>query len=283
MVAFVFAFTLPRKTTYTRPLVPLRFLDVFTDRDRDILRRRMVLEDRARSKDITSIGIKEVFKHLTTNHLIWGHSLVALIALTPKGGLLLYAPTIIKNLGFDKITANLLAAVSNFALIALSILAARISDWTRLRGPVCFACTVYALVFAGVQYAVTPSDDKWLKYGIFVVFMAGNATFQGINSAWMSTNLRDPTALGIGQAVIVMATNCGGLIGQQIFRDDDAPRYTRGFLTIMCLYGGTMIMIVGLTYLYWRKNRNMVRLTAGTTGEEEGGNGQTEEERRFEI
>lgn len=236
-------------------MVGIAAFDLFTQRERDIMTRRIALEDRSRSTELSPITPRDALRTLSTNYYIWLHSLVALISLTPKGGLLLYAPTIIKNLGFDKINANLLASVSNYALILLSVLAARISDWLQLRGPVCGVCTIYALVFAGVQYSMALSTDKWGKYAVFVMFMAGNATFQGVNSAWLASNVKSPKELAVGQALIVMAANLGGLAGQQLFRDDDAPRYTRGFLGIIGLYSGTMVLIVGLTMLYWFKSR----------------------------
>lgn len=236
-------------------MVGIAAFDIFTQRERDIMTRRIALEDTSRSAELSPINPRDALQALCTNYYIWLHSLVALISLVPKGELLLYAPTIIKNLGFDKVTANLLASVSNYALILLPGFAARISDWLQLRGPVCGACTIYALVFAGVQYSMVLSTDKWGKYAVFVMFMAGNATFQGVNSAWLASNVKNPKDLAVGQALIVMAANLGGLAGQQLFRDDNAPRYTRGFLGIIGLYSGTMVLVMGLTMLYWFKNR----------------------------
>lgn len=274
-VAFSFLFLLPRAPSWTRPLIGLPALDMFNDRERQIMAARIIKEDRGRAVELSSITFREALRYLYSNYLIWMHALIAFISLTPKGGLLIYAPTIIKNLGFDKIRANLLASVSNFALVGLAIVAAWVSDKTRLRGPTCFVCTSYALIMAGVQYALTLSTDKWAKYTVFVLFMAGNATFQGINSAWLSGNVRDNKALCIGQALVVMGANLGGLAGQQLFRDEDAPRYARGFLSIMCLYAATLVFVVGATFIYWRKNRNLVR--TGTSSVE----GASSEEREI--
>ncbi|KAF5518471.1 putative transporter [Colletotrichum aenigma] len=178
IVALLFMFLLPKSPRWTRPVVGIAAFDIFTQRERDIMTRRIALEDTSRSAELSPINPRDALQALCTNYYIWLHSLVALISLVPKGELLLYAPTIIKNLGFDKITANLLASVSNYALFLLPVFAARISDWVQLRGPVCGACTIYALVFAGVQYSMVLSTDKWGKYAVFVMFMAGNATFQ---------------------------------------------------------------------------------------------------------
>lgn len=255
LVAAVLFLALPGRPQWTRPCAGLAALDVFSDGERDIMTRRVALEDEHRAVELSSLGPREVLRYLTRSYLAWVHAGLALISLAPKGGLLLYAPTLIKNLGFDTTKANLLAAVPNFALIVLALLAARLSDLTGLRGPVCVLCTVYALVLAGVQYSLVESSDRWAKYAVFVVFMAGNATFQGINSAWVSSNLRDPRAVCVAQALVVMGANLGGLAGQQLFRDEDAPLYTDGFLGIMCIYGGTLVMAAGLTAFYWMQNR----------------------------
>lgn len=257
---------------------------MFNDRERQIMAARIIKEDRGRAVELSAITFRECCRYLYSNYLIWMHALIAFISLTPKGGLLIYAPTIIKNLGFDKIKANLLASVSNFALVGLAVAAAWVSDKTRLRGPICFVCTSYALIMAGAQYALTLSDDKWAKYAVFVLFMAGNATFQGINSAWLSGNVRDNKALCIGQALVVMGANLGGVAGQQLFRDDDAPRYARGFLSIMCLYAATLVFVVGATFIYWRKNRNLVRTgTSSVEGASSSEEREILEESKFRI
>ncbi|KAF4987495.1 hypothetical protein FDECE_15417 [Fusarium decemcellulare] len=269
LVAFSFLFFLPKTPSWTRPLIGIPSLDMFTDRERHIISRRIILEDSSRAVELSSITAKQAIRYLYTNYLIWLHAAIAFISLVPKGGLLLYGPTIIKNLGFDKFMANILASVCNYALVALAVFAAWVSDRTRLRGPICFICTVYALVFAGVQYALVLNTDKWAKYAVFVLFMAGNATFQGINSAWLSANVQDTKALCVGQAFIVMGANLGGLAGQQLFRDDDAPRYTNGFLSIMCLYAGTLILVVCATWMYWNKNRHLCRASEEEANEAE--------------
>ncbi|KAF5988743.1 nicotinamide mononucleotide permease [Fusarium bulbicola] len=245
LVALSFLFFPPRSPSWTRPLINISALDIFSDRDREIMSRRIILEDRARGVQPSSVTIMEVVRYCYTNYYIWLHALISFISLVPKGGLLLYGPTIIKNLGFDKFKANLFVSVCNFALVALAVIAAWISDRAKLRGP-----------------ALVTNTDKWAKYAVFVLFMAGNATFQGINSAWMVSNVRDTKALCIGQALVVMGANLGGLAGQQLFRDSDAPKYTRGFLAIICLYASTLVIVVFVTWMYWNKNRKLVRVSS---------------------
>ncbi|RGP64271.1 hypothetical protein FSPOR_8091 [Fusarium sporotrichioides] len=259
IVSFSFLFLLPRAPSWTRPLINIPALDAFTDREREIMSRRITNEDGGRGVELSSITTMEAIRYLYKNYFIWIHAVIAFISLVPKGGLLLYDPTIVKNLGFDKFKANILVSVCNYALVVLALIAAWVSDRVKLRGPICFICTSYVLIMAGVQYSLVLNTDKWAKYAVFVLFMAGNATFQGINSAWLSSNVRDTKALCVGQALVVMGANLGGLAGQQLFRDEDAPKYTNGFLAIMCLYAATLVLVVLVTGLYWSKNRKLVR------------------------
>ncbi|KAH6994672.1 major facilitator superfamily domain-containing protein [Fusarium venenatum] len=267
-ISFSFLFLLPRAPSWTRPLVNIPALDVFNDRERDIMSRRIRLEDGTRGEELSSFSTMEAIRYLYKNYYIWIHALVAFISLVPKGGLLLYGPTIVKNLGFDKFKANILVSVCNYALVVLALIAARVSDKVKLRGPICFICTAYALIMAGVQYSLVLNNDKWAKYAVFVLFMAGNATFQGINSAWLSSNVRDTKAICVGQALVVMGANLGGLAGQQLFRDEDAPKYTNGVLAIMCFYAVTLVLVVLATGVYWNKNRKLVRTSSVDTSRE---------------
>ncbi|KAH0438404.1 alternative sulfate transporter [Colletotrichum camelliae] len=205
IVAFLFLFLLPKSPGWTRPVVGIAAFDLFTQRERDIMTRRIALEDRSRSTELSPITPRDALRTLSTNYYIWLHSLVALISLTPKGGILLYAPTIIKNLDERQL----------------------VSFGIKLRPHLTLSLGGEDIRLAAAPrpgYSMALSTDKWGKYAVFVMFMAGNVTFQGVNSAWLASNVKSPKDLAVGQALIVMAANLGGLAGQQLFRDDDAPR-----------------------------------------------------------
>ncbi|KAF5592014.1 nicotinamide mononucleotide permease [Fusarium subglutinans] len=181
LVAFSFLFFLPRSPSWTRPIINISALDILSDRDCEIMSRCIILEDRARGVELSSVTIMEAVRYY---------------------------------FGFDKFKANLLASVCNFALVALAVIAAWVSDRAKLRGPISFVCTCYALLLAGAQYALVTNTDKWAKRAVFVLLMAGNAMFQGINSAWVVSNVRDTKAFCIGQALVIMGENLGGLAAQ---------------------------------------------------------------------
>ncbi|KAH6986476.1 major facilitator superfamily domain-containing protein [Ilyonectria sp. MPI-CAGE-AT-0026] len=263
VVGVFFIFFMPRSTKNTVPLCGLKQLDFFTEEERHILNNRVVLDDPRKVVGLSGIGFKRVFRILSTSPRIWGHFAINLITLTPKGGLGTYAPTIIKNMGFSSITASNLSSVNNFGVCILAILVAWISDKTSSRGPLCLLCGVYSLVFSGVQYAIVRSHDVWLKYAILTVFTSGTAVSQGINDAWFSVNTPDAQERCIGLALAVAGSNLGGLSGQNIFVKSDAPYYYDGFLKILCIYAGSIVLIALMILYYWNDNRVMEKSTQG--------------------
>lgn len=178
-----------------------------------------------------------------------------IVSLAPKGGLQLYGPSVIKGLGFSKINANLLNAVSSVLVIILSYLISVGSDKTHLRGPWCIIAFLWSISFAGALYGLPTGSDKWARYAIFVLLSGGNALSQGLNDAWLSINATKSSSRSLGLAMVVIGSNLGAIAGQQLFRSSDAPRYNRAFLAILLLYASSIPITLLLMWAYWRLNK----------------------------
>lgn len=59
--------------------------------------------------------------------------------------------------------------------------------------------------------------------------------------------------------MVVMGSNIGGLAGQQLFRTSDAPKYTNGFLAILCLYAAALVMFLVQIAIYYQGNRKLAK------------------------
>ncbi len=229
-----------------------------------------MIDDPHKEVDITDLKLPKIISALV-DYRLWCHFVINILSLAPKGGLQLYSPSIIKRLGFSTTRANALSSVSSYGVIILSYLIAFASDRTKLRGPWSILATCYCMIFAGVQYGMTSSTNKWGKYAIFTLLSSGNALTQGLNDAWLSSNCQTPQHRSIGLAMVVMGSNIGGLAGQQLFRTSDAPKYTNGFLAILCLYAAALVMFLVQIAIYCQGNRNFAKKEsqAGEVGEEE--------------
>lgn len=254
VVAIVFVLFMPQSHSNTLPLCKVKRFNFFNERERQIMDGRVLLDDPRKAVRLSGIGLKRLAVILL-DYRIWGHFAINVITIAPKGGLAVYAPTIIKNLGFSTVNASALTSVGNWGVCIVSVLASWVSDKTGLRGPVCIATNAFALLFAGLQYAFVKSNDKWLKFAIFTLLYSGNTAGQGVNDAWLSANIDDAQARCVGLALAVAGSNLAGITGSYLFLENDAPYYPHGFLKVMCLYGGGIGMIVVMIIAYILHNR----------------------------
>jgi hypothetical protein len=57
--------------------------------------------------------------------------------------------------------------------------------------------------------------------------------------------------------MFVMAANCAGIVGGQLFRSDDLPYYHRGWTIIAVLMSIALSVVISLLILYWQANRHL--------------------------
>lgn len=259
VIFVIFVAFLPRSPRHTAPIHGQ--WDLFNDRERFIMQRRVLDEDPTKGDEKARMSLKGLLSALL-NYRLWLHMILNIVSLAPKGGLQLYGPTIIKGLGFSKINANLLNAVSSVLIILLSYLISIASDTTHLRGPWCIVAYVWSIAFAGALFGLPMGTAKWARYAIFTLLSGGNSLAQGLNDAWVSINATDSTARSLGLAMVVIGSNLGAIAGQQLFQSSDAPRYTRAFLAILLLYLASIPVAIVLMWIYWRGNRTAERNSA---------------------
>jgi hypothetical protein len=189
-----------------------------------------------------------------------------------------YAPSLTKSLGFGGYNANGLNSVGSVVALIISISIAWNSDRTQERG---FHIAVgFCVGIAGLLWtALAPvSSSKWVVYGEFfhpfqtlkltdvggiVLTQAGMGSTQALNAAWLSSVVDDrkrPIAL----AMYVMGIQLAGFPGNQLFRQQDAPRYSRGLIiAAACAAAGTVIVLVwkGIyAFVERRQNRSPVNV-----------------------
>lgn len=254
MLVFVaFVAFLPHSPADTKPIH--KRWDFFSDRERSVMRARVLADDETKGADRAHISMQSLREALL-DYRLWLHMIINIVSLAPKGGLQLYGPFVIRSLGFSKINANLLNAVSSVLVIILSWLISFASDRTRLRGPWCIVAFLWSIAFAGALFGQTTSP-RWTRYAIFTLLSGGNALAQGLNDAWLSINATSPSKRSVGLAMVVMGSNLGAIAGQQLFRQSDAPKYTRAFLAILLLYASAIPLTLLLMWVYQRGNKKM--------------------------
>lgn len=110
------------------------------------------------------------------------------------------------------------------------------------------------------------TNNKWAKYTTITLTTGFALTWHPQNATWLSLNQRTPQHRAIAMAMFAMASNVGALVGSQLLRGNDAPRYPIGFRVGVCLvaFGTGMAVAQHLQYR-WSNRKNRGRVARGET------------------
>jgi len=80
-----------------------------------------------------------------------------------------------------------------------------------------------------------------------------------LNATWISLNQKNPQQRAVAMAMFIMASNCGALVGSQLLRKADAPKYPIGF-RVACSLAGFSLLVAILQHLQYRwSNKRRLR------------------------
>jgi predicted MFS family arabinose efflux permease len=149
-----------------------------------------------------------------------------------------------KGLGFDALGTVLYsmpAGAIGFVAIIFSNTLTRY--YPKVRFPLAMAYTlmvVFVLLFVGTSHV-----SNWAKYGVFVFWPLASV---GNMLIWplMSVNIAGRTKKSFFAGMSLLAYSAGNIVGSQIMRPSDAPKYLKG------LTGCAICLILNVTNLaFW--------------------------------
>ncbi|KAF3925742.1 hypothetical protein ABW20_dc0100175 [Dactylellina cionopaga] len=217
---------------------------IFTERELHILRTRVRIDDPMKGKKKKNIDWG-AFKRAFTNWRIWIHVAISLCNNGPQRGFDTYSPSIITNFGFAALTSNALASVGFYLQIPTSFAFSWFSDHFNKRGETVIAglsCHLLGYIFNRV---FTELNGRGVRY-FGVVWTQCFGTFSHpLNIAWLSLACPDSEVRALAMAMVIMGANIAGIYGAQIFRQDDRPKYRRGFATGAAILAVAILLAVG--------------------------------------
>ena len=107
-----------------------------------------------------------------------------------------------RALGFDRITANALAAVGGFLALVVVFLFALMSDKTNQRGGsviTAHACYLIALILARQLH---PQAGKWSRWGLWTLVNSFAVGYHPVHNSWVQLNCIDPRERSIAIAYV---------------------------------------------------------------------------------
>jgi hypothetical protein len=173
---------------------------------------------------------------------------------TSNVGYAYFSPTIIQQLGYTSIHANLLSTPPWAAAFAFAMTIAIISDYLAHRFIFALIPTLIAII--GFIILLIPNLRSSIYYGSLFLAAAGAYTAMPVIVCWYNTNLGGHHKRSVGSAWQVGFGNIGGIIATYVFLPSTAPRYVLG--KSICLgFMGLCIasMVVYFLGCLWQNKR----------------------------
>ncbi|KAJ0167394.1 putative transporter [Colletotrichum tanaceti] len=233
----------------------------FTTSQREILQKRMhVDEPGSRHGGVHGIEIPWALVWKTIKHYKrWPHYVSTFCVFSTWSPLTTYTPSIIMALGFDRISANALAAVGASLAMAVVFAFATLSDRTNRRGMAVILGHVCYLTILVVARSIHPHVGKWSRWGLWTMINAFAVCYHPAHNTWLQVNCRDPGERSIGIAMWVMSAISGLMVGSQYFRGDDLPFYDKGLLTMIIMVSVGMAFALLQEAVYFVHNRRVAQ------------------------
>jgi MFS family permease len=250
-IALAFIVTFPRSTEMPVSLVGFRY---FSEHEATILTERVLLDDPTKIHRHTKVTWAEFFSVLRNWRLL-GHILNIMASLASMASLFTFAPAIVSTYGYDRLTANAMVSIGYWILIPISLFWGFAADRWGKRGPMVLIGVLIGFSFTIANRETATSTNYDLRFALLVLIIGFSFCWHPIQGSWMSTNCKTAGERSITMAIFVMATNCAGIIGSQVFQERDAPLYQQAWNTctiLACL--GLFGAIITFTQ-YWALNK----------------------------
>lgn len=220
------------------------------------MQQRVVHDDASKERKHEKISMRELGRILS-NWRIYPHVIISMCGIAPATTLGSYAPTLVKSFGYERLQSNALVSVGAWIQIALSLFSGYLADKTKRRGLVNLGGLSGWWGFSIGCLVLATSTSKDARYALLVCALSFQTLWHPINGSWLSMNSRSPAERSVTMAVFVMAANCGGIIGGQLFQAGDAPHYKTGWTAIVCLLSVSIAANIFANVQYRVANRKL--------------------------
>ncbi|ERS97610.1 MFS transporter [Sporothrix schenckii 1099-18] len=249
------------------PSHPVSFAGVryFSDRELLILRQRKALDDPTAGPLRRRVAWQDLRVTLLSGK-VWLHVLLTTVGLAPSTALWSYAPTIVASYGFNRLASNAMTSVGQWVSVALVVLGGFVADRWGRRG--CFVLVAVAIEFVfTVAYKCLHDDAaRATKFALLTLASATCSWWHAAHGSWLAINARSPAERSIRMALFIMAANCAGIVGGQLFRSDDLPYYHRGWTIAVAFMAFSVAVTLALLVLYALANRQLKKEVGGGDG-----------------
>jgi MFS family permease len=172
----------------------------------------------------------------------------------------LFLPTIIANLGYSAADAQLLTVPPYAVATVMAISVALLADRYQVRGPFIFASCILSII----GYILLLSDQTvGVQYlGTFFV-CAGIFPAAALIFTWVASNVSGQVKRCVAAAIQISIGDIGAIVGCQLYRPDESPRYPLGHGMALGFVVGSLVTSVILWRVLVNENKRRDGITGG--------------------
>ncbi|KAG0240597.1 hypothetical protein BGX31_001848 [Mortierella sp. GBA43] len=207
-----------------------------TERQELIAITRLIRDDPTKAETGKGVVSKKHLVKALTSPRVWPNILIGFFGLLPFSPLTILSPLIVKNLdlGVPPLVSNLLVIPGYVISLSIMTFVSWSSDKHKERA--------FHGAIASTYLAVLPEDASKLSLYFALIFaMGGQTCWHPVNAAWIAGNTAPIGKRSIALAMYIISVNACDMVSVNLFRDEDAPRFIRGF---WILFGALLLTIV---------------------------------------
>ncbi|KAL4907802.1 hypothetical protein BDW74DRAFT_166435 [Aspergillus multicolor] len=185
------------------------------------------------------------------------------LACIPNGGITAFSSLMYETFGFDEWESMLYGcprdAMYTFVLIAVALYLRRFQN-QRMYIMIA-SCLLPFVGLLVMSLLPNMAQYKWVKWGMFMMTVVFSlALFLGWSL--ITSNIAGQTKRTVASSLTLIAYCVGNMVGAQVFRTKDAPRYIAGTATCCACFGAEVLVIILWRLWYMYENRRRDRLAA---------------------
>ncbi|CAG9954692.1 unnamed protein product [Clonostachys rosea f. rosea IK726] len=167
-----------------------------------------------------------------------------------------FLPTIVEDLGYHSVTANLMTAPVYGTAYACLLITATLSDRFRIRGiPIALGGLI-----SGIGYLLLGLLRQGnARYACCFLAVTGTYMAFPIVLTWITSTFAGDTKAGVGVGIVIAVTHAVGVAASTIYPKQDAPYYLTGNAVSSALALATTVSAIAMSILLYRENQKRDR------------------------
>lgn len=232
----------------------------FTDREEKIVVNRVLRDDPYKGDLHNREGLSplRIWKALA-DYRLWPIYASGLFGQIAPNALGFYMGLNMRHMGFSTLNTNLLGlpcqVIHSIGMFAITYS----SEFFNERTFHCMAQPIWMIPGLMVlRYWKGALVDKWGTWGVMTVLLSEPQN-HAILVAWTSRNSNTVSQRTLGQSLYNMFVQVGAIVGANMYRSDDAPKYHRGNLQlyILCFAAVALLALTKVFYVTINRRRDV--------------------------